>query len=77
MGISLCHDAPLREAVDHWLAWLDEDSFSTNLPLFHRVFSVLDRSERRRLLDAVFGRGRSGAKGYRLLPGAARGALPI
>lgn len=70
-GQRLIHDAPLREAVDHWLASLDEDSFTTNLPLFRRVFSVLDRSERRRLLDAVFGRGRSGSKGYRLLPGAA------
>jgi hypothetical protein len=70
-GQRLIHDAPLREAVDHWLASLDEDNFTTNLPLFRRVFSVLDRSERRRLLDAVFGRGRSGAKDYRLLPGAA------
>ena len=51
---------------------LDEDAFTANLPLFRRVFAVLDRAERRRLMDAVFGRGgRGGAEGYRLIPGAA------
>jgi hypothetical protein len=70
-GARLVHDAPLREAVDQWLAGLDGDSFTANLPLFRRVFASLDRSERRRLIDAVFGRGGGGAKGYRLLPGAA------
>ena len=69
-GERLIHDAPLRGAVDSWLMALDEDAFTGNLPLFRRVFSALDRSERRRLMDALFGRSGS-AKGYRLLPGAA------
>jgi len=69
-GERLIHDEPLRGAVDSWLMALDEDTFTGNLPLFRRVFSALDRSERRRLMDALFGRSGS-AKGYRLLPGAA------
>lgn len=70
-GQRLIHDAPLREAVDGWLMTLDEESFTANLPLFRRVFSVLDRAERRRLFDAVFGRSGGGTKGYVLIPGAA------
>lgn len=70
-GQRLIHDAALREAVDQWLAGLDEDSFTANLPLFRRVFSALDKMERRRLMDAVFGRSGGGSEGYRLLPGAA------
>lgn len=70
-GQRLIHDASLRKAVDAWLMALDEEAFAANLPLFRRVFSVLDRAERRRLLDAVFGRSGGGAKGYMLIPGAA------
>ncbi len=50
-GERLIHDHPLRDAVDGWLSSLDEDSFVASLPLFRRVFSALDRSERRRLMD--------------------------
>jgi hypothetical protein len=67
----LIHDTALREAVDLWLMGLDEESFTASLPLFRRVFSALDRAERRRMMDALFGRSTSAAKGYRLLPGAA------
>jgi Family of unknown function (DUF5682) len=70
-GQRLIHDAALREAVDAWLMALDEEAFINNLPLFRRVFSILDRSERRRLLDALFGESGGGAKGYRLVSGAA------
>ena len=70
-GQRLIHDAPLRSAVDAWLLTLDEDAFTANLPLFRRVFSALDRSERRRLMDALSGRQGGGATGYRLMPGAA------
>jgi len=66
----LIHDAALREAVDLWLMTLEEESFTASLPLFRRVFSALDRAERRRMMDALFGRSASAAKGYRLLPGA-------
>ena len=69
-GERLTHDAPLRDAVDGWLLSLEEDDFVTHLPLFRRVFSVLDRSERRRLMDALFGRTKSGRAGYRLVDGA-------
>jgi hypothetical protein len=67
----LIHDAALRGAVDDWLMALESDAFTASLPLFRRVFSALDRSERRRLMDALFGRSGGAAKGYRLLPGAA------
>src|SRR5262249_26238451 len=70
-GQRLIHDAPLRGAVDAWLLTLDEDGFTSNLPLFRRVFSMLDRSERRRLMDALFGRSGGGTKGYSLIAGAA------
>ena len=70
-GERLIHDQPLREAVDGWLSSLDEDSFVASLPLFRRVFSALDRSERRRLMDAALGRIDTGARGYVSLPGAA------
>jgi hypothetical protein len=71
-GQRLIHDAPLREAVDAWLMTLAEEDFTANLPLFRRVFSILDKNERRRLMDALFARrGGGGADGYRLMPGSA------
>ena len=50
---------------------LEGEAFTASLPLFRRVFSALDRAERRRLMDALFGRSGGGTKGYRLIPGAA------
>jgi hypothetical protein len=70
-GQRLIHDAALRGAVDAWLMALDEEAFTANLPLFRRVFSALDRTERRRLMDALFARNSGGAKGYRLVADAA------
>jgi hypothetical protein len=69
-GQRLIHDAPLRGAVDTWLMALEEDAFTANLPLFRRVFSALDRSERRRLMDALFDRSGSRAKDYQLIADA-------
>jgi Family of unknown function (DUF5682) len=69
-GQRLIHDEPLRAAVDGWLMTLDDADFTSNLPLFRRVFSALDKTERRRMMDALFGRSKSGAEGYRLLPDA-------
>jgi len=63
-------DAALRGAVDTWLNTLDEDAFIASLPLFRRVFSALDRTERRRLMDALFARSAGGDRGYRLIAGA-------
>lgn len=65
-GQRLIYDAPLRAAVDDWLMTLAGEDFTSHLPLFRRVFSALDKSERRRMIDALFGRARSGAEGYRL-----------
>ncbi len=67
----MIHDAPLRRAVDGWLLTLAEEEFTACLPLFRRVFSALDRAERRRLFDAVFDKAAGAAAGYRLLGGAA------
>ncbi len=69
-GQRLIHDAALRGAVDTWLITLDEDAFIASLPLFRRVFSALDRTERRRLMDALFARSAGGDRGYRLIAGA-------
>lgn len=69
-GQRLIHDTPLREAVDGWLMGLEEEDFTASLPLFRRVFGVLDANERRRLMDAVAGRRASGAGGYRLVADA-------
>ncbi|MEL6586929.1 MAG: DUF5682 family protein [Pseudomonadota bacterium] len=54
-GTRLIHDAGLRDCVGTWLADLDEETFTESLPLFRRVFSDMDRMERRHLLDAALG----------------------
>ena len=64
-GQRLIYDGGLRSCVDEWLLSLDPETFTQYLPLFRRVFSGLDRTERRRLLDAVLGRA------VRALPGLA------
>ncbi len=69
-GQRLIHDAALRGAVDGWLLSLDGDVFTENLPLFRRVFSALDRNERRRLMDALLGKRGTGIGGYRLIADA-------
>lgn len=49
----LLFDAVLLQAVEQWLLQLDEETFVESLPLLRRVFSDLDASERKRLLDAA------------------------
>ncbi|RUX37243.1 hypothetical protein EOA33_35045, partial [Mesorhizobium sp. M4A.F.Ca.ET.050.02.1.1] len=58
-GQRLIYDEGLRGAVDAWLASLDEEAFVAHLPLLRRVFSNLDSMERRRLIEAVLGKGAS------------------
>jgi hypothetical protein len=70
-GETLIHDRPLREAVDAWVGTLDGDTFTAHLPLFRRAFSNLDRMQRKRLLDALFGRVAAGLQGRVLAPDAA------
>jgi hypothetical protein len=70
-GDRLIYDKPLREAVDGWMQSLEEERFIEHLPLFRRVFSNLDRMQRRRLLDALFGRAGAGLPGRALRAGAA------
>ncbi|MDR1392650.1 MAG: DUF5682 family protein [Bifidobacteriaceae bacterium] len=60
----LIYDQALRQAVDQWVRQLANDDFLTNLPLLRRVFSDLDTTERKRLIDAVFRQS-----GARDLPG--------
>ena len=56
----------------YWdLELFDDEAFTANLALVRRVFSALDPAERRRLMDALFERRGGGAKGYRLIAGAA------
>ncbi len=69
---SLLHDEPLRNCVDVWIASLDEDDFVSLLPLFRRVFSALDRMQRRRLIASVLGETQTGVlEGLMLVPEAA------
>ena len=68
-GARLIHDAALRAAADTWLCGLDAEAFTASLPLLRRVFSGLDATERRRLLDAALSRGGRSAR-HRLAPGA-------
>ena len=70
-GETLIHDKPLRQAVDEWMQSLDGETFTAHLPLFRRAFSNLDRMQRRRLLDALFGRVSAGLQGRTLAPNAA------
>jgi hypothetical protein len=70
-GETLIHDKPLRQAVDEWMQSLDDETFTAHLPLFRRAFSNLDRMQRRRLLDALFGRVSAGLQGRMLAPNAA------
>jgi len=55
-GSRLIHDKALRNCVNDWLLRLDEETFTESLPLFRRVFSNMDKMERKRLLDAALGR---------------------
>ncbi len=70
-GERLIYDDGLRGAVDTWLRGLDPEDFTANLPLFRRAFAALDRMQRRRLLDAVFGRTAGALPGLALSPDAA------
>ncbi len=69
-GQRLLYDAELRACVDRWLMSLDDETFTAYLPVFRRVLSELDRTEKKRLLDALFGRKGSGT-GRMLRPDAA------
>lgn len=69
-GERLIHDKPLRDAVDRWVQGLDPTRFTENLPLFRRAFANLDRTQRRRLLDAVTGAPAAGLPGRSVLPDA-------
>jgi hypothetical protein len=62
-GERLIYDKGLRTAVDRWMQGLEGEHFVEHLPLFRRAFSNLDRMQRRRLLDALFGRASGGLPG--------------
>lgn len=51
----LLYDRILLKAVEHWLLHLEETLFVEYLPLFRRVFSELDATERKRMLDNILG----------------------
>ena len=69
-GQRLLFDVPLRTCVDEWIGALDEDAFVEHLPLFRRAFGLMDRTERRRLMEALFTDGGSATLGRRLAPDA-------
>lgn len=55
-GPRLIHDKPLRDCVNAWILALEGETFTESLPLFRRVFSSMDKMERKRLLDALLGK---------------------
>lgn len=55
-GQRLIHDASLRQLVDAWLMTLDDEAYIAHLPLLRRVFSGMDRNERKELLARAIGR---------------------
>ena len=67
-GKRLLYDAGLRDCVDAWLVSLDDETFTDYLPVFRRVLCELDKTEKRRLLDMVFGR-RATSAGAEIIPG--------
>lgn len=69
-GERLIHDPGLRQAVDRWVQSLEDGHFTEHLPLFRRAFATLDRMQRRRLLDALFGREIAGLPGRAAVPEA-------
>lgn len=69
-GQRLLYDAGLRGCVDDWLLGLDEEVFIEFLPLFRRVFSNMDKTERRRLMDALLGKAMTGDMGLIPAPDA-------
>ncbi|MEM6973795.1 MAG: DUF5682 family protein [Pseudomonadota bacterium] len=69
-SLRLVHDEGLRGAVDAWLTSLGEEDFVEHLPLFRRVFGSIDRTERKRLLDVVLGRGGAALAGLASAPWA-------
>lgn len=66
----LLYDPALRGCVDDWLGGLEDETFVENLPLLRRVFARLDLTERKRLMDALFG-GRSASALRTVAPDAA------
>ena len=54
IGTRLIHDQQLREAVNDWIMTLEKDTFTENLPIFRRVFSSLDATERTHLFQTLF-----------------------
>lgn len=55
----LLYDKLLLTTLETWILSLDETDFTEYLPLFRRVFSMLDSHERKRLLEVIFGRSKA------------------
>jgi hypothetical protein len=49
----LLHDTQLLAIIDGWMAQLSDGAFMAVLPMLRRVFSSIDRAERRHLLDRL------------------------
>jgi hypothetical protein len=80
-GQVLLHDDVLFGGLDGWLQSLEDDTFTTVLPMLRRGFGTLERGERRRLLETV----RQGGRGRRVetmpdrmtVPAGYQRALPL
>ncbi|MQY28159.1 DUF5682 family protein [Nocardia aurantia] len=77
-GLLLVHDAELLGLVDTWLRGLDDDQFTTTLPLLRRTFGAFEAGERRAIAQAL----RGGTRSMRVATASAdhdaeRGALAL
>jgi hypothetical protein len=52
-GQILLYDDALRGLIDAWVVALGADDFTALLPMLRRAFASIDKTERRRLLDAL------------------------
>jgi len=52
-GLILLHDAALLGVLDDWVRGLDDDRFTTQLPLLRRTFATFETGERRQIGERI------------------------
>ena len=76
-GAVLIHHRPLLDAVDSWVAALDESLFDSVLPLVRRTFSTFSKPERRQIGELISGGVRELAVDSELDMERATSVLPV
>jgi hypothetical protein len=60
-GLVLVHDEALLGVLDSWLAGVDEDGFTSSLPVLRRTFATFSPAERRQIGERVRRGGQTAA----------------